>query len=243
ADLNLTGYKLVFDDEFNGTSVDRAKWADTSTSMRDGGRGNLPNKMLEWNSFDNARVADGVLTIRAEREHVTSPSGTEYDWTSAMLTTSPAFKFKYGYIEERAMLPSAKGFWPSFWTWQASGSNTYQEVDVYEFFSDNHNALYLSNHLPGGGTTVIDPSFNPTTGYHTYGADISSTGVKFYIDGNLVGEKAGGPGDYMNLITNMSVFRDVKADPSTMSAEKKVDYIRVYSKDAGLAEVKPQAGY
>src|SRR4051794_7569340 len=121
---DLTGYKLVFDEEFNGTSVDWSKWSDESSSQSDGQHGNLPNKQLEWNHAANAMVADGHLTITAKRENFRSPSGKTYAWTSSLLTSSPSFAFQYGYIEERAMFPAKKGFWPSFWTWQLPGDNS-----------------------------------------------------------------------------------------------------------------------
>ena len=72
---------------------------------------------------------------RATREAITSPSGERYDWTSCLISSTPSYAFQYGYIEERAVLPAQRGFWPAFWTWQAAGVDRHIETDVYEFYS------------------------------------------------------------------------------------------------------------
>ncbi|WP_114189475.1 glycoside hydrolase family 16 protein [Microvirga aerophila] len=245
ASMDLTGYKLVFDEEFNGTSIDKSKWAEVSSSQQDFGQGNKPNQQLEWNSFANASVQNGVLTITARREKFISKSGREYSWTSSLLTTSPSFAFQYGYIEERAMFPADKGFWPAFWTWQTpgyAGPGT-QETDVYEFYSNDHARLYLTSHVGDGGSHTLILPFDPTSGYHTYGADISPSGTKWYIDGQLVFSAPGTHTAPANLVTNLAVYARRAPDLEVKSASKKVDYIRVYSRDQSLPVITPQLGY
>lgn len=236
-------WKLVFDEEFNGTAIDRSKWTDTSSAEADAGHGNLGNQQLEWNSFDNVSVANGVMTITAERENYTSAAGNKYGWTSGLITSSPSFNFQYGYIEERAKLPAEKGFWPAFWTWQKPGGNSWQETDVYEYYSDNHTKLYLSSHIGQGGSIIHTPSFDPSAGYHTYGADIQASGTTFYIDGVKVGTVPGSPTAPTDLISNLAVYSRIQPDASTNSAEKNVDYIRAYSYADSATAVTPQPGY
>jgi beta-glucanase (GH16 family) len=233
-------WKLIFADEFNGTTLDTNKWSGQSTSQSDAGQGNLPNQQLEWNQLANISVADGFLTITAKREAYTSIAGNHYEWTSGLLTSSPSFAFRYGYIEERAKLPAEKGFWPAFWTWQQPGSNSWQETDVYEFFSDNHTKLYLTSQIGAGGGTVHRPLFNPSSGYHTYGADIQPTGTTWYIDGVKVAYAPGAPSEPTNLITNLAVYSKIPPASTTHSATKSVDYIRVYSHDPNVKAVVPQ---
>ncbi|SMH47428.1 carbohydrate-binding domain-containing protein [Azospirillum agricola] len=236
-------WKLVFDDEFNGTKVDTTKWTDSSSAEADGGHGNLGNRQLEWNQMKNATVSDGILSLTAKRESYTSASGTHYDWTSGLLTTSPSFTFQYGYIEERAKMPAEKGFWPAFWTWQAPGVNSWQETDAYEYYSDNKSKIYLTSHAGSGGGSIHDLPFDPTTDFHTYGVDIRPTGTTWYIDGVKVASASGSPSAPTNIITNLAVFKDIQPAASTMSATKQVDYVRAYSYDAGAKAVTPQEGY
>ncbi|HWL87624.1 MAG TPA: glycoside hydrolase family 16 protein, partial [Polyangiaceae bacterium] len=221
-------WNLKFDDEFDGTAYDTSKWADNSSAEGDSGHGNQGNKQLEWNQGANCTVSGGVLTMTAKRQSFTSPSGTHYDWTSCLLTTTPSYSFQYGYIEERAKLPAPKGFWPAFWTWQAPSVNTWLETDVYEFYSDNHNTLYLTDHAGSGGGCQYTPSFDPSASFHTYGADIEPNGVTWYIDGVNVCSASGAPSGLTNIIANLAVFADVPPDASTTTATKQVDYIRAW---------------
>lgn len=243
AQVDLSGYKLVFDDEFNGTSYNQSKWTDSSSAEADGGHGNQGNSQLEWNQGKNCQVANGVLKQIAKRESFTSPSGRRYDWTSCLLTTSPSLTFQYGYIEERAKLPAPKGFWPAFWTWQAPGVNSWQETDVYEFYSDNHTRLYLTSHSGSGGGCNYSPPFDPSADFHTYGAMITPTGTTWYIDGVRICSASGSPSAKTNIITNLAVYAQIPPDASLMSATKEVDYIRAYSTDPSLPAVTPESGY
>src|ERR1700761_647337 len=70
------GWKLVWNDEFDGTQIDRTKW-----DFDQGGRG-WGNNELEFytNRPENAYVRDGMLHIRANKE---SYKGAQY--TSARL--------------------------------------------------------------------------------------------------------------------------------------------------------------
>ncbi|HUS26064.1 MAG TPA: glycoside hydrolase family 16 protein [Nevskiaceae bacterium] len=229
-------WNLKFSDEFAGAAVDTKKWTDESSAEYDGGHGNikengeLNNQQLEYNRMANCTVTNGELSLTARRQAFTSPSGTKYTWTSCLLSSTPGYAFRYGYIEERSMLPANGGFWPAFWTWQAPGVNQWNETDVYEYFTDNHTRLYLSQHSGTGGSCDYVPPFDPSAGYHTYGADIQSTGTVFYIDGKKVCTASGSHQANTNIITNLSVYSQLAPPTSTTTAVKKVDYIRAWQR-------------
>lgn len=220
---------MKFQDEFDGTAVDWTKWADHSSAEGDGGHGNKGNQQLEWNQGKNCSVASGLLTITAKPDSITSASGTHYDWSSCLITSSPSYAFQYGYIETRAKLPSPKGFWPAFWTWQAAGNNKWTETDVFEFYSDNHTRLYLTQHSgAGGGCNLANLGFDPTQGFHTYGANIKPTGgTDFYIDGQKVCTAAGTSTGLTNLIVDMFVYSQIPPAAGTV-ATTQVDYVRAW---------------
>lgn len=225
-------WTLRFSDEFNGTSVDTAKWAFRSSAEAlwcdsPFGTGNPGNKQLEFLRPQNASVANGQLTITSQRGNITA-CGRTYGWTSALLTSVPSYSFRYGYIETRADLPDLRGFWPAFWTWQAAGNNQWTETDVFEYYSDNHNRLYLSQHSGAGGGCVIDPAFDPSTGMHVYGADITPTGTKFYIDGQLVCSAAGTSTGLTNILLDTFVFADVPPASTTNVERTYFDYVRAW---------------
>jgi hypothetical protein len=213
-----------FGDDFDGPVAWGSKWADSSSAEADGGHGNTGNQQLEWNQAANCSTSGGVLTMLAKPDDITSPSGKHYAWSSCLLSSSPSYAFKYGYIEIRAKLPAPEGFWPAFSTWQAAGNNQWTETDVYEFHSDNHSNLYLTQHSGAGGGTTYHPSFDPTSGFHTYGADIEASGTRFYVDGKLVYTAPGTSTGLTNIMLDNFVYEKIPPAPGT-SAGMQVDYV------------------
>jgi beta-glucanase (GH16 family) len=223
-----SGWNLVFSDEFEGTSLDPARWRDHSSAEPDEGRGNLGNQQLEWNQAANCTVADGELVMTAKRQQTTSAAGTRYDWTSCLITSTPSYKEQYGFIEERSILPAARGFWPAFWTWQAKGVDRHTETDVYEFYSDNHRRLYATQYSGAQGRCDWQPTFDPTTGWHTYGVAIQPSGTTWYADGVQVCHTDATSDGITAIISNLAVYSKIPPDDSTTSATKRVDYIRAW---------------
>ena len=224
------GWKLTFSGEFEGTSLDMSRWLDRSSAEPDEGRGNPDNEQLEWNQAANCRVGGGQLMLTAKREQVTSPSsGQRYEWTSCLVTTRRADAFQYGYLEERSILPAPRGFWPAFWTWQAGGVDLHTETDVYEFYSDNHQRFYSTQHSGAQGRCDWRPSFDPTTGWHTYGVAIEPSGTTWYADGVQVCHTAATSDGKTNIISNLAVYAKIPPAESTSEATKRVDYIRAWS--------------
>ncbi|WIM92889.1 glycoside hydrolase family 16 protein [Actinoplanes oblitus] len=224
------GWRLIFGDDFDGTALDPARWADRSSAEPDDGRGNPGNEQLEWNQAANCRVGDGRLTMTARREPVTSPlSGQRYAWTSCLITSSPAAHFRYGFVEERAILPAHRGFWPAFWTWQAPGVDRHAETDVYEYYSDNPLRLYGTQFSGAGGRCEWRPPFHPAGGWHTYGAAIEPDGTTWYVDGTAICHTTATSDAPTALISNLAVYSRIPPEPGTGAAVKQVDYIRAWA--------------
>jgi beta-glucanase (GH16 family) len=232
----VDGWELVFSDEFEGDTLDRARWADLSSAEPDAGRGNPGNQQLEWNQAANCEVRDNELTMTARRQPVTSPSGTKYEWTSCLITTTPSYKFQYGYIEERSVLPRARGFWPAFWTWQARGVEKHTETDVYEYYSDNNSRLYGTQFSEPRGRCDMKPGFDPAGGWHTYGAAIEPSGTTWYIDGKQVCTSPATSDGETNIISNLAVYSKIPPEAGTTSASKHVDYIRAWQRPGSAGQ-------
>ena len=225
------GWRLAFSDEFDGPALDRGRWADISSAEPDHGRGNLGNQQLEWNQAANCGLADGHLVMTAKREKTTSPSGTGYDWTSCLITSTPSHTLQYGYLEERSIMPAERGFWPAFWTWQAKGVDHHTETDVYEYYSDNKRRLYATQYSAPQGRCDWQPDFDPTADFHTYGVAIEPSGTTWYADGKQVCKSNATADAPTNIISNLAVYAKIPPDAATTSAVKRVDYIRAW--DAG----------
>jgi beta-glucanase (GH16 family) len=224
------GWEMAFSDEFDGSTLDSRRWADQSGAEADHGRGNKGNKQLEWNQAANCAVGGGELTMTARREAVTSPSGERYGWTSCLISSTPSYGFQFGYVEERAILPRARGFWPALWTWQAPFVDRYIETDVYEFYSETRHRLDLTQHSGGKGNCKPALAFDPADGWHTYGAAIEPTGTTWYVDGVEVCRTPATSDGVTNIVSNLAVFAEVPPAEATNEAVKRVDYIRAWQR-------------
>ncbi|MFI6596627.1 family 16 glycosylhydrolase [Nonomuraea sp. NPDC050536] len=229
-------WRLMFDDGFDGSSIDQSKWQFRSSAEADWsgtpfGTGNSGNQQLEFDQPGNCSVAGGALTITAKPDDITSQSGQHYNWSSCLITSTGqnGYAFRYGYIEIKAQLPSARGFWPAFWTWQAAGNRQYTETDVFEFFSDNHTRLYLSQHSGPDDGCVYTPPFDPTAGMHVYGADIHEHGTDFYVDGRPVCHVRGTSTGMTNVIVDNFVYSEIPPAPHSVG-RMSVDYVRAWDR-------------
>jgi len=139
-------WELVWSDEFEGNSIDPAKW----DFDRDCWGGGNNERQCYTDRPANAAVADGLLTITARKERFTGPALPAHmrsnapdagatvtrDYTSARMVTRGKAVWRYGRIEVRAKLPAGQGSWPAVWMlpeeqtygpWAASG-----EIDILE---------------------------------------------------------------------------------------------------------------
>ena len=104
------GYRLVWQDLFDGQSLDMSKWV---IEVNGNGGG---NNELQYYREENISVGDdgngnGCLIITARRESYAGKS-----FTSGRLNTSGKYEFTHGKVEASIMLPkTADGLWPAFW--------------------------------------------------------------------------------------------------------------------------------
>jgi beta-glucanase (GH16 family) len=184
------GWRYVGGDEFDGTSVNTAKWKPYYNTYGDA------NHELECNQPSNATVSGGALDIQARKQTVVCPGGATRNYTSAFLGSRETGTYypKYARFEMRAKLPHAQGMWPAFWLRHKDGAGV-AEVDIMEYFhSQVPGKATQTLHLDGRTnlskkTTAFEaPTLNP--GWHTWAVEIAPAtgGVKFtfYVDGAAV---------------------------------------------------------
>ena len=229
------GYKLVWSDEFEGSSIDNSKWT------YDLGGNGWGNNELECytNRADNAYVADGMLHIKALKE---SYQGSQY--TSARMKTKGLFEFQYGYVEARIALPAFPGIWPAFWMlgqnidgagWPACG-----EIDILEAIN-NENKIYATCHWSANGGHA-DYGTNKSldvTQFHTYFLEWTKDSIKIGVDGAQhyemkITDGVGETGSFHKkffFLLNVAVggnWPGFTIDESQFPTEMKVDFVRVY---------------
>ena len=255
--LDLTGYKLTFDEEFNARSISQTgvgtTWADIRPKWRcdaasDMGFGHS-SFVDPASGYDPFMVGGGALTITAVPDR--TPSGVKGQWESGLITTEGHFSQTYGYFEMRAKLADELGAWDAFWMMPdkpASNPNNlagHQELDIVEHVGSNEGGVYSTLH-----TTDATPaqklqyySSHPglTGGYHTYGVNWQADTISFYFDGTYMGSRPT-PTDMhgpMYLLANLATQNKPTNDPDVAGVPitMKIDYIRAFSKDPSAAAV------
>jgi beta-glucanase (GH16 family) len=254
--VDLTGYRLTFDEEFNTRSISLTgsgtTWASTRQEWRHDGYSDIGFGISSFvdasSGYDPFNVSNGVLAITAVPDR--TPYGYPGAWESGLISTQGDFSQTYGYFEVRADLSDAPGGWDAFWLLpnvQIPDPNNlghWQELDVLEHYGVWDKGIYSGIH-------TTDPAPNEhwqqylqvysempsPSGYHTYGMNWQADRISFYIDGQLVGSQAT-PSDMhapMYLLLDLAV-----QDPANIAGvplTSKIDYVRVYSADPNAQAV------
>jgi len=223
-------WTLKFDDEFNGTSLDTAKW---STGWGGGSGITPPVNSSEDDCYDPAQVAEGGGALSLALIRKSESCGISAQYAAGLISTDGKFNFTYGFIQARVWLPGAPGNpdyvanWPGVWTdgqnWPEDG-----EIDIAEGINGHvcaffHNGATVNQALsPGGGNGC--PSGIYTGGWHTFAANWEPGIITWYYDGVDIGSVTSGVTSApMFLILDYDAQPPVHA-PDTME----VDYIRVW---------------
>jgi len=240
--LDLCKFELTWRDEFDGDSLDGAKWG------MHGGSGAIKRRDGYW-CLDVARVEDGKLHIPSfysEEGIAGGPAG----YYSLGMDTRGRFSQKYGYFEARCKLPKGQGLWSAFWMMpDAFGTapedgRTGAEVDIYEsaYYKDGwvkrdsvssavHYGGYGDNlHSQGVGRWLV---CRPYDSFHTYGIEWNEGGYIFYIDGRETGRSDFGGVCQNELWLLLSVEHQFGGWAGDIRENKcmtdfVVDYVRVY---------------
>ena len=216
----LSPWNLVFDSEFNGSSLDTSQW---STGWLGSGI-TQPVNSYEQECYDPAQVsvANGELDLTAIAEAETC-GGVTRPYASGIVTTDGLFSFTYGYMEARIWLPGSGEIadWPAFW---AVGQNSPPdgEIDLVE----GRNGLACAHFHNSAGALGTCESGTFTGGWHTFAADWEPGSITFYYDGTEIYEDTSGiTSAPMYLILNLAL----DGSPSnTVPATMRVDYVRVW---------------
>lgn len=217
-------WKLSFDDEFNGSTVDTSDW---SVGWFGSGITTAPDAS-EQNCEDPAEVSEagGSLAIRAVAKSE-SCGGVTKPYASGLISSNGKFQFTYGAFEARIWVPgngSTIADWPQFWSdgqsWPADG-----EIDALEGLRGR--ACYHF-HYSGGGRGGCSTVAGAAGGWHTYAADWEPGSITYYYDGRQVWHTSTGVTSApMYLILSLGVSR-VISPPDIAPATMQVDYVRVW---------------
>ncbi len=200
-DADKEGYRLVWRDEFNGASLDTAKWG-YQTGIKDiygssVGPNYWGNGELQYYTEDAVSVADGSLKITATKQQQ-----GDRPYTSGRILTRDKASFTYGYFEARMKTPTGSGMWPAFWmlpqpSSPANSENEYGgwpangEIDIMEAKGRLENKVDTTLHF-GKAWDAHDYVTKETTlssntdEWHVYAVDWTADAISWFVDGQKV---------------------------------------------------------
>jgi len=248
-----TEWKLVWSDEFNGTTLDPKKW---NVLLREQSK----HGELQYYVPDEVFVEQGLLRLRSR---VRSYGSMKY--TSGRLDTKGKFAPTYGRFEIRAKLPGGKGLWPAHWlypqnrNWEmeylmedavAKGKERlipeerpwYSEIDIMEFLGHETHILYGTVHYctydgqrrSSSGTWQGESDY--TEGLHTFALEWEPDSIRWFVDGHLIHATVTGiPHTPHYLILNTAIGGSWPGNPDSTTVFPQfhdIDYVRVYQRQS-----------
>lgn len=216
--VDMSKFELVWNDEFDGDSLDMSKWGyEWWVTERKGGY---------WHE-DMVYVRDGNLVISAQ--YFDEPLENRYyekwhdqinfkeykpGYYTGIITTQGKYEQCRGYFEVRCKLPAGRGLWSSFWmmndgVYNVDGyGNDGTEVDVFEsmYYKDHFwgdDCVIGGIHYDGYGADSKGDSIgrifvknDPYKEYNTYGLEWNEDEYIFYLNGHVCGRiSTGGVSD------------------------------------------------
>jgi hypothetical protein len=182
-------WRLVFEDEFNGTQLDRNKWKSV---------GQCDTSGHIYNQEANLVFTGSTMKMQFKQQNILGycPNykiSKNFNYTSGGIQTHT--KFRHGFFEVRCKLPTGVGVNPSFWLY----GDCSQEVDVFELLRKSNtvhgNYIYSNIHrdydCEGSkgkcehGYYTLFPSTYTDGNFHTFGFEWDAYKYEFYIDGCL----------------------------------------------------------
>lgn len=208
-------WKVIFNDDFNGTSLDTAKWT-PCFDWNYGGCTNTFNNGREHYDPSQVQLSNGIAHLVAEPlSPPMSDSGcylSSCSYKAGLISTarpnagdgsSYRFPFTYGYVEGRMKYPQVKGFFTAFWMLPTDPTYNYRsEIDIVEILGgDPDKTVFMTYHYNnrsqsytpnvGGGNNGSCPVLDYSTDYVRFGMDWEPDHVAWSINGVKCGQFSG----------------------------------------------------
>lgn len=241
-ELDLTGYSIVFEDNFNGTELDTDAWEYRASGPRRGG----------YNAESQVRVENGNLIIAGE--YLTDGTYGE-GWYTGMIKLRE--RYCRGYFEIKCKVNADSGFWSAFWiqadhpyeAQYSKGGVGGAEIDIFESMSYDRvigkNSVAQTIHCAGvdgeqeGFQSERLGDFygnNIYEEYNTYGLEWTEEEYIFYINGVETRRSSFGNGVSEveeDVIVSLEIPDESKLaelDKETYQTEYIIDYVKIYQK-------------
>ena len=239
-EVDLTGYSLVFEDEFDGTELNTDVWEFRGSGPRRGG----------FNAESQVRLENGKMIMTGDYQ----TNGTYGEgWYTAMIKLKE--RYCKGYFEIRCILNEGSGFWSAFWL-QADAPYTASvskggiggaEIDIMESYNDETHKRYesIGQTIHCAGVGGVQEGYQSErlgyyTGnnihqeYNTYGLMWTDDEYIFYVNGVETARSSFGDGvsevaeDVIVSLEIPDAEKLAALDKDNYHTEYIVDYVRIY---------------
>ncbi len=174
-------FELVFEDEFEGDTIERQDWVTYYPYTIDGSdsckfcRTHGPGKQVYKDK--NVVVADGQLLLKAIREP-TEWMGEQREFSSGVIYS--VIPYLYGRFEMKFKLPKGRGYWPAFWLF---GDD---ELDIFEVCTHEPSIFNSNLHMNCDEESFQDPKSHNvpdlTEDFHIFSAEWNPKFVEWSVD-------------------------------------------------------------
>jgi beta-glucanase (GH16 family) len=164
-------WKILFRDDFTGTTLDRSKWDPYYTWGR---RGTIErhHNYDAWALDENVTVENGLLRLKCEPDR---RNAHDYTYSTGVVTATYLVCRRGYYYEAKMKIPHGwsdaeytNGLWPAFWL---TGRGTWPpEIDIHEFFGCNthYHATIHSTDESERGTNIQVQAPDATSEFNIY---------------------------------------------------------------------------
>lgn len=176
------GYKLVWHDEFNSTTL-----GDDWTYELHPSRW-VNSELQEYvKSEETCFLSEGTLKLRCLQES----DGTI---KSARLNICRSTGWQYGYFEASIKMPAGKGTWPAFWMMPVNYTNWPDdgEIDIMEYVGKDPHKIYSTIHCNkynNTGTSIESGNVTVSTAeteFHKYSLEWTDKYMTFMVDDQTI---------------------------------------------------------
>ena len=192
SDAYRPGRTLIWEDDFTGTTLNRANWDYENNYSR-------PNEVQNYVAgTNNVWVENSNLVIKAKKE---SSNGKE--WSSGCIHTDNKREFMYGRFEAKIKIPQTVGSFPAFWTlggnYEEGNGITWPycgEIDIMEhkqgYAWTTAGALYRTDLVWDNWDAkdlgrVDSGNIGSFDDYHIYAMEWTHDKLDYYVDDRLIG--------------------------------------------------------
>ncbi len=192
--IDLPQYRLVWNEEFDGNTIDRDRWSYISCQSSG------PDQAF---CDDRIEAKDGCAVLSVTYDPADTEKPYRCPWS---LVTADSMNFRYGYVEVRAKMPYlGKGEWPAIWylpnlahlnreVKARVSPDANVEIDQFESFSSLGDAMpqlhFWFSDLEKRRVNILSdpervfhfPDAETANDFHLYGMLWTEDTLSFYMD-------------------------------------------------------------